>query len=88
MCTVIQGDLPINISWEFNHQPLTSNNEVIISYSGKRMSTLTIESVSGHHVGNYSCVGRNQAGFDVHSAALLVNGLLCFFLNISLCMVS
>lgn len=73
-CSVLKGDLPITISWKLNGQPLTSNDEVTITPTGKRMSVLVIESVKGHHAGTYSCVGRSEAGEDVHSSDLLVNG--------------
>lgn len=76
MCSVLKGDMPINIFWLFNNQSLTPSDELSISQSGKRTITLAIESVKGHHAGMYSCVGRNDAGQDVHSAELLVNGWL------------
>lgn len=75
MCSVLQGDLPIRITWELNKQPLFSNNEIVIVQTSKRTSALSIESVSEKHVGNYSCIGMNEAGYDVHTASLLVNGL-------------
>lgn len=77
MCSVIHGDLPINITWEFNGRPIDSGSDVTITFTGKRMSTLSIDSVTGHHVGNYSCIGSNKAGFNKHTSLLLVNGLLC-----------
>ncbi|XP_014244424.1 Down syndrome cell adhesion molecule-like protein Dscam2 isoform X2 [Cimex lectularius] len=73
MCSVLQGDLPIRITWELNKQPLFSNNEIVIVQTSKRTSALSIESVSEKHVGNYSCIGMNEAGYDVHTASLLVN---------------
>ncbi|KAF6210674.1 hypothetical protein GE061_013781 [Apolygus lucorum] len=73
MCTVMKGDLPIKISWMFNDQTLVANEEMSVSQSGRRASNLVIESVKGHHAGTYSCIGRNDAGFDMHSTNLLVN---------------
>ncbi|XP_073989893.1 Down syndrome cell adhesion molecule 1 isoform X44 [Rhodnius prolixus] len=73
MCSVIHGDLPINITWEFNGRPIDSGSDVTITFTGKRMSTLSIDSVTGHHVGNYSCIGSNKAGFNKHTSLLLVN---------------
>lgn len=74
-CSVSHGDLPINITWLFNGQPFESSEDIIIAKSGRRMSILSIESVSGNHMGNYSCIGTNLAGFDIHSSFLIVNGL-------------
>lgn len=59
----------------FNHQTLVANEDVSITQSSKRTSTLAIESVKGHHAGIYSCIGKNDAGYDIHSAELLVNGV-------------
>ncbi|CAA9996842.1 unnamed protein product, partial [Nesidiocoris tenuis] len=72
-CSVLKGDFPLNISWAFNNESLSSSDEVTITKTGKRMSVLVIESVKGHHAGTYSCIGLNDAGSDVHSADLLVN---------------
>lgn len=66
----------MNITWTFNNKTLISNENITITKNGRRMSTLAIESVTGHHVGIYSCIGSNAAGSDVHSSHLLVNGLL------------
>lgn len=74
-CSVVKGDFPLNISWMFNNNSI-SNGQIAITQVGRQMSVLAIESVKGHHAGIYSCVGQNQAGFDTHSANLLVNGLL------------
>lgn len=74
-CSVTQGDIPLNISWLFNNKILNSSNEITITKAGKRTSTLLIESVSGRHAGIFSCIGENDAGKDIHSSELLVNGL-------------
>ena len=73
-CSVSSGDLPINISWQFNNRPLT-NKDVNISPIGKRASAISIDQVSWEHVGNYTCVGENRAGRASFSAELFVNGL-------------
>lgn len=75
-CTIMKGDFPITIDWLFNNRTVMEDEEISISQSGKRMSVLAIESVKGHHAGLYSCIGRNDAGYDIHSSNLLVNGLL------------
>lgn len=42
---------------------------------GPRSSVLTIESISGEHAGNFTCVAKNQAGTATHFSTLIVNGL-------------
>lgn len=74
-CSIIMGDFPIDINWLFNNQTLLVSEDVSVTQTGKRMSVLAIESVQGEHAGTYSCVGRNAAGFDIHSSVLVVNGL-------------
>lgn len=88
-CSVTNGDLPISIFWFYNTQPIENSEYITISRLGKRVSALTIDSVSHRLIGNYTCLGRNAAGEAKETAALLVNGLLesnaC--LNCGLCSV-
>ncbi|KAG8244655.1 hypothetical protein J6590_017600 [Homalodisca vitripennis] len=72
-CSVSSGDLPISIFWFYNSQPIEHSEFVTISRLGKRVSALTIDSVSHGLVGNYTCLGRNAAGEVKETAALLVN---------------
>ena len=78
-CSIIHGDLPLSIFWKFNGMLIdpnpSENNDVIISNMGSRSSVLTIDSVRGHHAGNYTCFGKNGAGTSNHSVFLIVNGL-------------
>lgn len=75
-CAVSDGDLPLNIFWTFNNQPITPDMDVSINRLGKRTSVLTIDSVSGHHAGNYSCHGSNPAGSTSYLSELKVIGVL------------
>lgn len=77
-CSIIHGDLPISISWNFNDRFIDGNNEIMISKMGSRSSVLTIESIRDYHAGNYSCFGKNAAGMANHSVALIVNGSKTF----------
>lgn len=80
-CSVIKGDLPIHIWWalsdsyeslaEYN---ITTNDGIVISKAGNKLSVLNIEAVKARHRGNYSCYARNKAGIAKHSAYLSVNG--------------
>lgn len=73
-CTVNKGDFPLTIYWNFNGEEMNSNNGIIISRTGQRISVLSIESVQAIHKGNYTCIARNSAGTFDHTAFLSVNG--------------
>lgn len=75
-CAVSKGDLPLKIQWYFNGQEVKSGEKGVALTNTKRSSQLTIESVSHHNQGNYSCVVNNQAGTVNHTASLFVNGTL------------
>lgn len=80
-CSVSKGDLPIRIWWtlsdsiesqtEYN---ISTNDGVVISKAGNKLSVLNIESVKARHRGNYTCYARNKAGITQHSAYLAING--------------
>lgn len=75
-CVISDGDLPLNIFWTFNNnQPITSDMDVTILKLGKRSSVLTIDSVGGHHAGNYTCHGQNLAGSISYTTELKVIGV-------------
>lgn len=74
-CTILGGDLPMTVTWFLNNQSIDYMNDVSLSKIGKRINVLSIESVAGHHAGNYSCRAKNVAGLSEHSAVLAVNGL-------------
>lgn len=73
-CIISTGDVPLTVAWTLNGEPIVSSNEITISKNSQRISTLVIESVSDKHVGNYTCIGRNDAGINSHTAELKVNG--------------
>lgn len=74
ICTVTKGDLPVDIKWFFNDDFVSSGINGIVLNNHKRTSQLTIETVSHHNQGNYTCVVKNEAGITNHTAALYVNG--------------
>lgn len=82
-CAISDGDLPLNIFWTFNNQPITPDMDVSISKLGKRTSVLTIDSVSGHHSGTYECHSSNQAGSTNYTTELKVIGV---FSDYSVCL--
>ncbi|VEN53575.1 unnamed protein product [Callosobruchus maculatus] len=73
VCSVHQGDLPINLSWLHNNVSIGYLDGVFVTKAGKKASTLTIDSVSAEHSGVYSCVAENRAGVSRHSSVLNVN---------------
>ncbi|XP_076544969.1 Down syndrome cell adhesion molecule 1 isoform X39 [Osmia lignaria lignaria] len=75
VCTIVKGDLPIEMSWALNGEPITSKNhgDVSISSTGKRVSLMTIDAVSARHAGEYTCTASNAAGATSFSATLAVN---------------
>ncbi|XP_066244769.1 cell adhesion molecule Dscam1 isoform X33 [Euwallacea similis] len=72
-CLVHKGDLPLNISWLHNNSTIHQEFGITLIPTGKKGSSLTIDSVSADHAGEYSCIALNRAGFDRHSAVLNVN---------------
>lgn len=73
-CAVTDGDLPLQIYWTFNKQPVANEEDIIVAKLGKRSSVLTIESVDGRHAGNISCHAKNLAGDTSFTTELKVIG--------------
>jgi hypothetical protein len=74
-CTVAKGDSPITISWLFNNTEIETNDEIVISKIGRKISSLSIESARAVHMGEYTCVAKNAAGASNFSTTLHINGL-------------
>lgn len=78
-CAVIKGDSPIEISFMFRNEPIDAvRMSAVITDSGKRAKTLTIDNVDARHVGEYTCVASNLAGSTTRTAVLSVNGIRKF----------
>lgn len=77
-CAVVHGDFPYNITWYFNNEPITYVDGISILMHGKRSSSLNIDSVSGQHAGNYTCIGSNIAGSANVATTLSIRGLCTF----------
>lgn len=73
-CVITKGDTPIDIGWLFNNRRIDSNDGIVISKMGQKMSTLYIESIRSRHAGIYSCRASNSAGSVEHSSELRVIG--------------
>lgn len=80
VCIITKGDLPIDIWWSINDEylnierNLTTNDGVLITKTGPKVSMLNIDAVKARHRGNYTCFARNKAGIAQHSAYLAING--------------
>jgi Immunoglobulin domain len=73
ICSVTSGDSPFTFNWLFQNESLESSYETRIEET-KRSSTLSIESVSAKHTGEYTCKVLNKAGFASITTALVVKG--------------
>lgn len=77
LCTISSGDLPVTISWLKDGQLLSPSllqAKKIIIKPDLDQSTLKFNAVRLDHAGNYTCVAKNKAGVQAHSAQLVVHG--------------
>lgn len=74
VCTVKDGDLPLQISWLLNGKTVSDFLDISIVPAGSRGSILTIESVQYEHAGNFTCEAQNKAGKAEYIVGLQVNG--------------
>ncbi|XP_043494046.1 Down syndrome cell adhesion molecule-like protein 1 homolog isoform X2 [Polistes fuscatus] len=74
-CSILKGDMPMDISWSFNGVPIDTSKDTAITISkiSNHLSTLSIDSVSARHAGEYACSASNLAGAVSRSATLTVN---------------
>lgn len=75
-CSVVKGDMPLNITWLLNGKRVGQYDGVVVNMVNKKLSTLSIDSVSAEHTGVYMCRAENVAGTASYSAELRVNGIL------------
>lgn len=73
-CMVLKGDLPIEITWRHNGEPIVNSPAINVLSMSTRISTLNIESVHANHRGIFECVAMNVAGRAESAAELMVNG--------------
>lgn len=76
-CMVTKGDLPIEIRWFFNEDPIDQRDDfVTIGKMSSRTSSLNIEEIEDKHRGSYKCVATNKAGHAEIESTLFVNGTI------------
>lgn len=72
--------MPLKIWWtfkgDFDDFPynLTTNDGIMITRNGQKLSVLNIEAVKARHKGNYTCYAQNRAGVSEQSSYLSING--------------
>lgn len=71
---VMKGDLPIEISWSLNGQPIGQAEGITVLKVSPRLSSLSIESISYRHRGEFKCMARNKGGHAEFATELKVNG--------------
>lgn len=76
MCTILDGDAPINIKWFKDGAELSNKNSIDIELSsaGELGSTLVFRRVHQSQTGNYTCLASNQAGQASFTSFMSVKG--------------
>lgn len=76
-CSIVKGDFPVEILWQFNGIPINfGDDDIVITRINRHMSAVSIESVAARHAGEYTCTAMNRAGNVSHSTTLAVNGII------------
>ncbi|KAL3212373.1 hypothetical protein MRX96_035975 [Rhipicephalus microplus] len=77
MCAVISGDLPINISWTKDGEPISESNPdtagILVNTVSGFTSTLLFKALRLEYRGNYTCVAQNDAGSASHSVVMVIH---------------
>ncbi|ODN04431.1 Down syndrome cell adhesion molecule-like protein Dscam2 [Orchesella cincta] len=73
-CTVLEGDRPIDLVWEFEGKTITAatSQGLNVRIPDEYTTTLIIESLSSAHNGKYTCRAENSAGREYFSSELTV----------------
>ena len=75
VCSITEGDMPIEIQWLFSNQIITPNLGANVLNVGPTASILNINSVQSFNSGPYTCLVRNRAGNASYSSFLNINGI-------------
>ena len=86
LCTVSEGDLPLQVDWWKDGILIGKNEEKYDSYGmevrriDEYTSLLAISFLETTHAGNYSCIAANSVATYSRSATLTIRGKY-FFLS-------
>lgn len=74
-CMIVKGDLPIQIHWTLNGQPIVNElDNMQVMRLSPRLSSLSVDSIDGRHRGVFRCIASNLAGRAETDSILKVNG--------------
>lgn len=73
-CAISQGDLPVTFEWLKDGEVIPMEYGVVTRKYDDYTESLSIESVTSLHSGNFTCIARNRAGADAFTSQLLVRG--------------
>lgn len=79
LCTVVKGDLPLQISWFKDTNSIPADLGIVIQQADDFSSSLTFRSVTYKHRGNYTCIATNSVATVNYTTDLLVYGKYIFY---------
>lgn len=87
MCSVTQGDPPVQISWRKNGLTLPMEKDLTMQ-NFEDSSILVFRKTSSKHTGNYSCFASNAAAIVNRTTQIIVNGTDSFDKRFSVIMLT
>lgn len=76
-CSVISGDLPIDIIWHKDGSALPPDQDVQ-EQQNQFLSSLLFSNLAARHAGHYTCIARNAAAEANFTAKLVIKGEFLF----------
>ncbi|XP_076307944.1 cell adhesion molecule Dscam1-like isoform X1 [Tachypleus tridentatus] len=73
ICTVISGDSPVQFTWLKDGHMIEDYLNIQVLSVAEFSSTLIFKSLRPEHHGNYTCIARNSAGSDSHTATMVIH---------------
>ncbi|XP_022248096.1 Down syndrome cell adhesion molecule-like protein Dscam2, partial [Limulus polyphemus] len=73
ICTVISGDSPVQFTWLKDGHRIEDYLNIQVLSVAEFSSTLIFKSLRPEHHGNYTCIARNSAGSDSHTATMVIH---------------
>lgn len=80
MCIVTSGDLPLELYWLKDGNPLTRS---IYQKIDEYTLMLSIRKATMMDSGNYTCFAKNNAGESIKSSSLRVKGLSFAYIHLA-----